>query len=169
MPDTLLLPATRLARSHPLEGVADIPGVCVLPPLTRVALHGDIAFYAGIELPRTPLRALLSDETAVLWLGPEEWLVLSPEGEEVVPGNGSVVDVSHRQVALELSGPGAALRLAAACPLDLDLVACPVGFCSRTVFGKAQIALWRKAEEVFHVEVARSFAAYVHGLLRAAL
>jgi sarcosine oxidase subunit gamma len=38
--------------------------------------------------------------------------------------------------------------------------------CTRTVFSKADILLWRTAEEAFHIEVWRSFAGYVTGLLR---
>lgn len=167
MPDALL-PLVRLPRQGPLDHAAPIPGVTIAPPLRRVSLHGDLSFYAGIPLSRVPLRATMSDETAILWLGPEEWLVLAPEGDPVIPGNGSVVDVSHRQVGLEIAGLHAATLLNAACPLDLDLAAFPVGACARTVFAKAQIVLWRREGMLFHVEVARSFAAYVHGMLREA-
>jgi sarcosine oxidase subunit gamma len=38
--------------------------------------------------------------------------------------------------------------------------------CTRTVFGKTEIVPWRRAADGFHVAVARSFAAYVHALLR---
>jgi sarcosine oxidase subunit gamma len=51
------------------------------------------------------------------------------------------------------------------CPLDLHADAFPVGMCTRTVFGKSEIVLWRCAADCFHLEVARSFAAYVHALL----
>jgi sarcosine oxidase subunit gamma len=37
--------------------------------------------------------------------------------------------------------------------------------CTRTVFAKADIVLWRTGEQTFHVEVWRSFAGYVTGLL----
>jgi sarcosine oxidase subunit gamma len=47
----------------------------------------------------------------------------------------------------------------------LDLSAFPVGMCTRTVFAKADIVLWRTTETVFHVEVWRSFAGYVTGLM----
>ena len=80
-----------------------------------------------------------------------------------MPG-GAVVDVSHRQVGLLLDGPGAADVLAAGCPLDLHTAAFPPGMCTRTVFGKAEIVLWR-LEDGFHVEVWRSFAAYVGALI----
>ncbi len=167
MPDALP-PLAALARRGPLDRASPVPGVTLAPPMRRVALHGDMSFYAGIPLPRTPLRAALSDETAILWLGPEEWLVLAPACDNVVPGNGSVVDVSHRQVGLHIEGYRAETLLNAACPLDLDLDAFPVGACTRTVFGKAQITLWRRDAALFHLEVARSFAGYVHALLREA-
>ena len=50
-------------------------------------------------------------------------------------------------------------------PLDLDQAAFPVGMCTRTLFGKAEIVLWRKADDAFRVEVWRSFAPYVLGCL----
>ena len=40
--------------------------------------------------------------------------------------------------------------------------------CTRTVFGKAEIVLWRTAAETFRIEVARSFAPYVWACLEEA-
>jgi sarcosine oxidase, subunit gamma len=37
--------------------------------------------------------------------------------------------------------------------------------CTRTVFGKAEIVLWRPAEQSFRLEVWRSFSPYVAHLL----
>jgi len=37
--------------------------------------------------------------------------------------------------------------------------------CTRTVFAKAEIVLWRTQPEQFHLEVWRSFAPYVWELL----
>jgi sarcosine oxidase subunit gamma len=77
----------------------------------------------------------------------------------------ALVDISHRQFALEVSGPHAPTILNGACPLDLDLAQFPVGMCTRTVFAKADIVLWRTREDAFHLEVWRSFAGYVTGIL----
>jgi sarcosine oxidase, subunit gamma len=77
----------------------------------------------------------------------------------------ALVDISHRQFALEVSGPHAATILNGACPLDLDLAEFPVGMCTRTVLAKADIVLWRTRPDVFHLEVWRSFAGYVTGIL----
>jgi sarcosine oxidase, subunit gamma len=37
--------------------------------------------------------------------------------------------------------------------------------CTRTVLAKAEIVLWRISQDVFHVEVWRSFADYVSRFL----
>jgi sarcosine oxidase subunit gamma len=77
------------------------------------------------------------------------------------------VDISQRQLAFEVRGPHATLLLNAQCPLDLALDAFPVDMCTRTVYGKAEIVLWRRAEDRFHLEVWRSFSDYVLTHLRA--
>jgi sarcosine oxidase subunit gamma len=77
-----------------------------------------------------------------------------------------LVDISHRQTALEVSGPDAVSILSGACPLDLDLAHFPVNMCTRTVLSKAEIILWRTAEEHFHIEVWRSFQSYAQALLQ---
>ena len=152
-------------------------GRLLLQPVTdaaRLALRGDAAALGaafGLALPTEPCRAAQADGRSALWLGPDEWLLLAPVGtldaDTPVPG-ASVVDIGHRQVGLALDGPGAAEALAAGCPLDLHPRAFPVGMCTRTVFGKAEIVLWRQDAERFHVEVWRSFAAYVQGLIERA-
>jgi sarcosine oxidase subunit gamma len=108
---------------------------------------------------------------AALWLGPDEWLMIAegvdsaPLGdmlESVLEGTAhSLVDVSHRQIGLIVSGPAAARVLNSGCPLDLDVKAFSVGFATRTLFDKAEIVLWRRAQTTFHVEVWRSFGPYL--------
>ena len=81
---------------------------------------------------------------------------------------GSIVDVSHAMTGIAVSGSRAAWAINAFCALDLHLVAFPVGMCTRTVLGKAEIVLWRTAAENFRIEVARSFAPYVWACLEEA-
>jgi sarcosine oxidase subunit gamma len=160
----------------------------VLPPAGRWVLHGGPAARAlaapvwGTAFPEDACRAVLSGSRATLWMGPDEYLLL-----DLGPGDGSsgeshaaaaqnlegalaaephaLVDVGHRQFALEISGVHATTILSGACPLDLDMRAFPVGMCTRTVLAKADIVLWRTGQGTFHLEVWRSFAAYVSGLL----
>lgn len=133
-----------------------------------------VATAIGVDLPTTACRALAARDLSALWLGPEEWLLLaSPAAEsriarlaEKLAGSTcSLVDVSHRQVALIVEGGEAETILASGCPLDLALPAFPVGMCTRTLFHKAEIVLWRTAPDRFHIEVWRSFAPYVDALL----
>ena len=69
------------------------------------------------------------------------------------------------QTAFEVAGPSARMLLNTGCPLDLADASFPVGMCSRTLFEKSEIVLWRTAVDTFHVEVWRSFAPYVTGVL----
>ncbi len=132
----------------------------------------------GIALPDAACRANAEGERAALWLGPEEHLLVAPDGSQAriaaeigsAVGNlpHSLVDVSERQVAVLVDGPSARDLLATGCPLDLDPEAFPVGMCTRTLFGKADVLLWRRGPEEYHLEVGRSFADYVRGCLREA-
>jgi len=129
----------------------------------------------ALQLSLSPCRALVSGSWTALWLGPDEQLLVGPRAggptmaQRVESALGtlphSLVDVSHRQLAIELNGPAAGVILNSGCPLDLDLKAAPEGFCCRTVFGKAEIVLWRHAEHEFQIQVWRSFLPYVTGLL----
>jgi sarcosine oxidase, subunit gamma len=153
--------------------------VTALPPATRYILRGgpQVLEAAGaalaLEISHAACQATTNGERAALWLGPDEQLLLGPEGVDIAAALAptlqglphSLVEVSHRQTALEISGPQAATLLNVGCPLDLDPSVFPVGMCTRTVLAKAEIVLWRTAEEVFHVEVWRSFAAYVSAFL----
>ena len=115
---------------------------------------------------------------AALWLGPDEWLLIAPEGEapslihdadavlEGLPA--SLVAISDRQIGIAVAGAKAAEAINAFNALDLDGNAFPPGMCTRTLFGKAEIVLWRTAADAFRIEVWRSFAPYVLGCLEEA-
>ena len=175
MPDTVL--AEKLVAHAPLDRTRPIavPGRLLVSPVaarTRLILRGDPAGLGaafGLTLPTQPCRAAVDGDRAALWLGPDEWLLMAPALDAAMPVSGGVVvDVSHRQAGVLVEGTAAADVLSAGCPLDLHTRAFPGGRCTRTVFGKAEIVLWRQDENRFHVEVWRSFAAYVHALLKAA-
>jgi len=151
---------------------------------TRFILRGADAVAAasaafGVALPTTPTRSASKGERTAFWLGPDEWLLIAAEGDpaalqqtlDTAPAGvpHALVDVSNRQTALLIEGPGAATALNAGTPLDLSVAAFPVGMVARTIFEKAEIVLWRSGEQSFRVEVWRSFAPYVQALLEAAL
>jgi sarcosine oxidase, subunit gamma len=148
MPDAVLVPRS------PLEGLA-------LPAGDKFALA---------EAP-VAARFVFRGGEAALWLGPDEWLLIAEDtdaaslGAELEAALGSaphsLVDVSHRQIGVFVSGPVAARALSAGCPLDLHPAAFPVGMATRTIFDKVEIVLWRRDTTAFHVETWRSFAPYL--------
>lgn len=167
---------------RPLAGTAALRA---LPPAARFVLRGRSAAVQaageafGVVMPQDACTAAEAGQgRAALWLGPDEWLLLAPLGagptlagalEQAMQGlPHALVDVSHRQVGIAVSGPDAAAALNAGCPLDLDPRAFPVGMCTRTVLAKAEIVLWRTAPDTFRVEVFRSFAAYAWRFLEEA-
>jgi sarcosine oxidase, subunit gamma len=153
----------------------------VAPPAARFILRGDdsavgtasLAF--GFALPAIPCRAARAGDRSAIWLGPDEWLLIAEVENTAVIGTGleralvdephSLVDVSHRQVAIVLRGRRAARVLSAGCPLDLRSDAFPVDMAARTILAKTEIVLWRQASDCFRIEVWRSFAEYAVALL----
>ena len=171
----------------PIRSTPPVPTTAwlkALPPAMRFILHGGAAARAaaapvwGAAFAEQPCRAVVQNRRATLWLGPDEYLLLDAAGgaesetsaaealERTLSGiPHALVDVGHRQFALQVSGPHAADILSGACPLDLDPAEFPVGMCTRTVLAKADIVLWRTRDDGFHIEVWRSFSGYVTGLL----
>lgn len=154
----------------------------VLPTATRFILQGIAAREAvagalGFALPGLPSTSITgANDVAALWLGPDEWLILDQSGGDPaalkdklasalagVPH--SLVDISQRQIGIAVAGSGATLALNAHVPLDLDLSAFPIGKCTRTIFEKCEIVLWRRADDQFYLETGRSFVPYVTALL----
>lgn len=170
-----------LSSARQQQVVESSPLLRQLPPASRLVLRGGPQLLAaaadavGLARSETPCRAVHNDGRAALWLGPDERLLIGP-ADAAAELNGvlrsalaglphSLVEISHAQTAFEVSGARAAAALNIGCPLDLDLAAFPVDMCTRTVFAKAQIVLWRTGPESFRVETARSFAPYVTKIL----
>lgn len=179
--------ATLTAERHSILSGRALPDgervkAIVAPYASRWILRGgpEVSAPVGVAFgatpPLEPLRAAAEGQRAALWLGPDEWLLIAEDDEPSLGGAveaalagapHALTDVSHRQCAIELSGPGAARLLNAGVPLDLDLEAFPVGMVARTLLLKAEIALWRREAERFRLEVARSLAPYVAAILTA--
>lgn len=178
-----------VSMRSPLAGMRlpaseQVASVTAGAPTFRYVLRGDVevmrGFLSGLSLP-LPERintATRLDKRAVLMLGPDECWVLSPDW--LAPSEGldfgghalgvhSLVDVSHRNVGMVVTGPMVEDVFAAGCPLPLSLKAFPVGRSTRTLFAKIEIVLWRQGERAFHVECGASLVPYLVGLLATAI
>ena len=151
--------------------------LAILPPAERISLRAPEASVAalskalGVTVPQKPKTSATKAGRTVLWLGPDEWLVIDEAGKDPladcakVSALHSAVGISHRNIAISVTGPAAATTVNAGCPQDLSLEAFPVGACSRTILGKVEIVLLRTAADAFRVECWRSFSDYVFTFL----
>jgi sarcosine oxidase subunit gamma len=118
--------------------------------------------------PVEPNSTETVDGKTVLWLGPDEWLVLGgSEGD--YPHSAAAVDVSANRVILELTGADAVDVLAQGCSLDLHPSAFAPGSCAQTLLARAQVILVRPGESGFLVLVRPSFAPYLRAWLEDAI
>jgi sarcosine oxidase, subunit gamma len=111
----------------------------------------------------------------VLWLGPDEWLVVAEpkaaptivrELEDALSGHHrSILDVSANRIVFELID-GLEL-LSSGCGLDLHPARWRPGMCAQTLFGQAQVILHQRDERTTRVFVRPSFERYVIDLLTA--
>lgn len=177
------LVSTLYAPDAGQEPLLALPDVSILKtaPLARLSFRGrDGAFGAaskgfGLDLPTKPLSAETGPDRAAFWLGPDEWLLLAQEDmlSETMEGLATalgdtphaLVDVSHRQDAMLVTGDQAAWLLNSGIPIDLHLETFPIGMVTRTLFHKAPVMLWRIGPDAFVVEAWGSFIDYVAGLL----
>lgn len=200
-------PLAHLAQRMHERTVTGERGVALreVPFLTMVGLRvvpgtaaaSAVAAAAGTPLPDGHGRVAGSpDGTAVLWLGPDEFLLVGPEGtgpdelgaEDTELGRagtddagtaaelvralgtepGQAVDLSANRTTLELSGPSARAVLEKGCPIDLHPRVFGPGTAVATTLGPVQVLLWQTAEQVYRILPRASFADYTaHWLLDA--
>lgn len=165
------------ARSPLAERSADLGrvGARELAFLSQLDVRVDPAGATTLGFPIDPNTAT-SGGRDVLWLGPDEWLIVGVPGattairdelEASLAGlHRSVVDVSANRAVIELAGPSRHELLSSACPIDLHPRSWGDGRCAQSVFGAAQVLLHER-EGVTRLFVRPSFADYVVDLLLA--
>ncbi|MFE2881108.1 sarcosine oxidase subunit gamma [Streptomyces graminifolii] len=184
--------ALSVPRRSPLAGVADrlaattrasggTVRLAELPFLAQVNVRLDakgaaadaVGLALGLSLPVEPNTVVRAGELTVLWLGPDEWLVVgAPDTQRdlehrirVAAGDEhvSVTDVSAQRTTLLVSGARARDLLAHGCPLDLHPRAFGPGRCAQTMLARAQVVVVARDEPGagFWVLVRSSFAGYL--------
>jgi sarcosine oxidase, subunit gamma len=132
-------------------------------PLTRLSLRTRTPQGLPIKVCGT---AAFGGGTA-LCLGPDEWMLMLPDGSAApaISGMHSLTDISHRALSIHVTGPRAATLIESGCPLDLALHIFPVGKATRTIYDDVEIILWRTAPDEFRLDVWRSFAPHLWSAL----
>ena len=134
------------------------------------AAAGRIGDAIGCPLPAA-CGQTAAGEHVVLWLGPDEWLVVSRSGDpsaltallrRALAGEpGSVVDVSANRTVLELSGGRARAVLEKGCPVDLHPRAFFPGRAVTTTVGPVPVLLWQTGAAGYRLVPRSSFADYL--------
>jgi len=124
----------------------------------------------GLELPRSCGAVAESGPHTVLWLGPDEWLLVSQtdaallvEQLEALVGDAhaAVADVSANRTVLELSGRSARSVLEKGCPLDLHPTAFQPGRAVTTTLARIPLLVWQVGPDTYRLLPRSSFADYV--------
>ncbi|MFJ4064124.1 sarcosine oxidase subunit gamma [Pseudomonas sp. NPDC089996] len=123
----------------------------------------------GLELP-VALTVVARGDTSLQWVGPDEWLLIVPGGQELeveqklraaLEGQHiQVVNVSGGQSLLELRGPNVREVLMKSTSYDVHPNNFPVGKAVGTVFAKSQLVIRRTAEDTWELVIRRSFSDY---------
>ncbi|MCX5329107.1 MULTISPECIES: sarcosine oxidase subunit gamma [unclassified Streptomyces] len=171
--------AGRLAAATRTSGgavrLAELPFLAQLN--VRLDAKGTAAEAVGLaldlQLPLQPNTVVRAGELTVVWLGPDEWLLVGPPGTErelesrirTAAGDEpvSVTDVSAQRTTLLVAGPRAHDLLAHGCALDLHPRSFGSGRCAQTTLGRTQVIVVARADSRagFWVLVRSSFAGYL--------
>jgi len=153
-----------------------------LPHLGYIVLRGkadDAAFMQGVAgvlgqvLPTQPMTILSTSAGAVLWVSPDEWLLVCKRSSRnallaaltsaLQDMFAQVVDNSGGLTALRVSGPDHMLLLRQLGPYDYESLA--VGRCASTVASKTGFTVVRTDAAGVVIVFRRSFADYTWRLL----
>jgi sarcosine oxidase, subunit gamma len=145
-----------------MVGVRVVPG----SPAT-----GRIQTHLGASLPSACGDVTSGEGVSVLWLSPDEFLVVSDEQQpaplttalvEALQGEpGSATDLSANRTTFELSGPAAREVLEKGCPLDLHPRTFEVGTAYLTLIGPVPVILWKVTDELYRIFPRSSFADFL--------
>ena len=151
------------------------------PFLTQLNLRCDpcgparaaVEAVLGAALPLVPCTTTALAGGEVLWLGPDEWLILLPAGTgtdlmTALAGESvGLTDVSAQRTALRLTGPGVGDLLAQGCAIDLHPRVTPAGSCLQTLLAQTGVILVVHDDEASDVLVLvrSSYAQYLAGWL----
>jgi sarcosine oxidase subunit gamma len=160
MADPQLMPRAGAVARFAAAPDAGVPVLSELTPPGLINLRGnpsDTAFLAAAggvldcRLPVSPNTVQTAGELTVLWLGPDEWLVLTPPGaetaiiaalREALGGiHAAITDVSGNHARLRLAGPFSREVLATGCSLDLHPRRFRSGQCAQTLIARAGVIL----------------------------
>jgi sarcosine oxidase subunit gamma len=135
----------------------------------------------GVEIPVQPLTSATAADASLLWMGPDEWMLVTAPAEtavrfektcEALAGtHHQLVDVSDYYTIIEVAGPKARELLMKLTTLDLHPRAFESGMVTGSVFGRANATIWQSGGDdapggpAFRLFIRWSMADYLWCLL----
>lgn len=182
---TAIPAAPGVTEESPLEGRPGTgAGTAVTvehPHLGKINLRGDagdkaflaaVADAVGATPPVEANSVATGNGRTILWLGPDEWLIVTPPdtqgavldalAEALTGRHVSVVDVTDARTTIRLHGAHSRDVLAKGCPLDLHPRAFGAGRCAQTLIAKADVLIHQLDDEpAYDIYVLCSFSRYL--------
>ncbi len=171
-----------LFHRPPIQGEAGALRIEEQPFVGKFILRADpdaavepLRAALGLGLPFDPLTSSALGDTAFLWLGPDEWMLVTAPADaadraatvrRAVSGfHHQLVDVGDYYTIIEVAGPKAREALMKLTSLDLHPRAFTPGMVTGSVFGRANATIWLPAgsagEERFRLLIRWSIADYL--------
>ncbi|MFQ5757686.1 MAG: sarcosine oxidase subunit gamma [Acidiferrobacterales bacterium] len=152
---------------RPFRGQLVLRGNC-----TDKAFHDAVQRALGVTVPDEPNSVTDVDRVSVIWLGPDEWLVVVPDGHEQATAQAlrqaltgrhfAVTDVSDSRAIIGISGSHARDVLKKGCSVDLHPRVFGPGQCAQTALARCHMLLHQIDQApTYDIYVHRSFADYV--------
>ena len=125
----------------------------------------------GLRLPTEPNTVAANGDLFALWLGPDEWHIVTPPAAQTALMGSleaafdgmhvAVTDVTGGQTVISVTGLRARDVLAKGCPLDLHPRVFKSADCAQTLLAKANVLIHCVNDSpTFELIVRRSFAEY---------
>ncbi len=153
----------------------------VMEHLGKLNIRGDHSLKAavkaatGCHFPPLANHFETAGERRIVWLGPDEYLLLCEIGKEqalhdtltntIKASHFAVTDVSDSLCAMSLTGSAVRNILAKGCSLDLLPSKFGAGKCAQSLLAHAGITLMALSDNAFILICRTSFAPYVHDWL----
>lgn len=164
-----------------LPTAADVLSIQEYPFLGHVNLRGSLQnkqFVSAVKkvvgeaLPSNNNTYANAKAGKILWLGPDEWLLICTAGEqdklvaELKSALGdtfaAVTDVSGGNTVLELTGSKARAIIEKGCPLDLHSTQFSTGQCAQSIIAKTGFTLLQVDDSpTYQIIIRRSFSDYL--------
>ena len=160
-------------------------------PIGKINLRGNIenkdfvskiGKILGMILPKEPCTASAKEKITSLWLGPDEWLIVSNEKmpketntyelenilfDNISRGNlGSVTNVTDQFVVFSLSGTNIFKILSKSCPFNFESDNFVDNKVIQTILNHIDVTIHKKNETNIDLYVKRSFAEHLWNWLK---